>query len=59
MPKNLFIVLTGKYQSSQFSHLELLSNVKNISDSSLIGVAKTGGGRLIAPSSSSARTVSI
>lgn len=59
MLKNLFIVLTGKYQSSRFSHLELLSNVKNISDSSLIGVTKTGGGRLIPPSSSSARTVSI
>lgn len=59
MLKNLFIVLTGKYHSSRFSHLELLSNVKNISDSSLTGVTKTGGGGLIPPSSSSARTVSI
>lgn len=59
MLKSLFIVLTGKYQSSWFSHLELLSDVKNISDSSLTGITKIGGGRLIPLSSSSAGTVSI
>lgn len=59
MLKSLFIVLTGKYQFSWFSHLELLSDVKNISGSSFIGTTKTGGGRLIPLNSSSAGTVSI